>query len=131
MHPFIETISIAGGIAAVFVGAVVLLTLFYRGLSWITGGEKPDTIAVRGVLKKNTLATVYVAGRKPFERVRFLGFTDSQSMKTHLPWELNGMVILEDEAQTRFLVRAKDIKMIIVPPNGHHGGQFAEMEADA
>jgi hypothetical protein len=39
-------------------------------------------------------------------------------MKTHLPWELNGMVILEDETKTRFLVRAKDIKMIIVPPDG-------------
>ena len=118
MHPFIETISIAGGIGAAIVAAVILLTLFYRGLSWITGGEKPDTIAVRGVLKKNTLATVHVAGHKPFERVRFIGFTNSQTMKTHLPWELNGMVILEDETSTRFLVRAKDIKMIIVPPDG-------------
>lgn len=118
MHPFIETISIAGGIGAAIVAAVILLTLFYRGLSWITGGEKPDTIAVRGVLKRNTLATVHVAGHKTFERVRFIGFTNSQTMKTHLPWELNGMVILEDETSTRFLVRAKDIKMIIVPPDG-------------
>ena len=118
MHPFIETISIAGGIGAAIVAAVIMLTLFYRGMSWITGGEKPDTLAVRGVLKKNTLATVHVAGNKPFERVRFIGFTNSQTMKTHLPWELNGMVILEDETKTRFLVRAKDIKMIIVPPDG-------------
>ncbi len=120
MHPFVETISIAGGIAAAIVCAIVLVTLFYRGLSWITGGRKPDTFAVRGVLKKDTLATVYVAGRKPFERVRFIGFTNSQTMKTNLPWELNGMVIFEDEAKTRFLVRAKDIKMIVVPPNGDH-----------
>ena len=118
MHPFVETISIAGGIGAAIVAAVVLLTLFYRGLSWVTGGgEKPDTISVRGVLKKDTLATVHVAGHAPFERVRFIGFTNSQTMKTHLPWELNGMVILEDEKKTRFLVRAKDIKMIIVPPD--------------
>lgn len=118
MHPFIETISIAGGIGAAIVAAVILLTLFYRGMSWIAGGEKPDTLAVRGVLKKNTLATVHVAGHKPFERVRFIGFTNSQTMKTHLSWELNGMVILEDESKTRFFVRAKDIKMIIVPPDG-------------
>jgi len=39
-------------------------------------------------------------------------------MKTHLPWELNGMVILEDESQARFLVRAKDIKMIEIPSEG-------------
>lgn len=118
MHPFIETISIAGGIGAAIVAAVVLLTLFYRGLSWLTGGKKPDTIDVRGVLKNDTLATVHVAGHKPFERVRFIGFTNSQTMNTRLPWELDGMVILEDETKTRFLVRARDIKMIMVPSNG-------------
>ena len=42
MHPFVETISIAGGIAVAIVGAVVLLTLFYRGLSWIVGGRAPE-----------------------------------------------------------------------------------------
>lgn len=114
MNPFLETLSIAGGIGAVIVATVMLLTLFYRGLSWLTAGEKPESVAVRGVLKKNTMTTVHVAGHKPFERVRFIGFTNSQSVKTHLPWELNGMVILEDESRTRFLVRAKEIKMIVV-----------------
>lgn len=120
MHPFVETISIAGAVAAAMVAAIVVLTLFYRGLAWMTGGAKPDTLAVRGVLKKNTLATVHVAGHKPFERVRFIGFTNSQAMKTHVPFELNGMVILEDEKKTRYLVRAKDIKMIVVPSDTEH-----------
>lgn len=116
MHPFVETISVAGGIVAALSGAIVFLTLFFRGISWMSGGAKPDTIAVRGILKKSTLATVHVAGSQPFERVRFLGFTSSQGMKTQLPWELNGMVILEDQSKTRFFVRAKDIRMIVVPP---------------
>ena len=120
MHPFIETVSVAGGIAAAIVGAVIILTLFYRGLTWLTKGAKPDPLEVAGVLKKNTLANVHVAGHKPFERVRFLGYTNSESMKTHLPWELNGMVILEDESQARFLVRAKDIKMIEIPSEGEN-----------
>lgn len=117
MHPFVETISIAGAVAAVIVAAIVVLTLFFRGLARITGGAKPDTLAVRGVLKKDTLATVHVAGHEPFERVRLIGFTNSQTMKTHMPFELKGMVILEDEKKTRYLVRARDIKMIIVPPD--------------
>lgn len=116
MHPFVETISVAGGIVAALAGAIVFLTLFFRGVRWISGGARPDKIAVRGILKKNTLATVHVAGSQPFERVRFLGFTSSQGMKTQLPWELNGMVILEDQSKTRFFVRAKDIRMIVVPP---------------
>jgi|SRR3569623_2091769 len=118
MHPFVETISIAGGVAAAIVAAIVVLTVFYRGLVWLTGRTKPETLAVRGVLKKDTLATVHVAGHEPFERVRFIGFTHSQAMKTHLPFELNGMVILEDLKKTRYFVRSKDIKMIIVPSNG-------------
>lgn len=97
------------------------LTLFYRGLSWITGGEKPEMIAVRGVLKKDTLATVHVSGHEPFNKVRLIGFTNSQGASGKLPWELNGMVILEDETNTRFLIRAKDIRMIIIPPDGKPG----------
>lgn len=118
MHPFVETISIAGAVVAVIVAAIVVLTLFFRGLSWISSaGSVPDTIAVRGVLKKDTLATVHLSGGELFERVRFIGFTNTETMKTRLPYELNGMVILEDEKKQRYLVRAKNIRMIIVAPD--------------
>ncbi|MEX1229129.1 MAG: hypothetical protein WEB58_02740 [Planctomycetaceae bacterium] len=117
MHPFEETVSVAGGIAAAVVGVVIVLTLFYRILYWMTdAGAKPDTISIRGVLSKETYATVYLGGNEQFDRVRFVGFTNSETLKTHLPYELNGMVILEDEQQRRFLVRAKSIRMIVVPP---------------
>lgn len=118
MHPFIETISVAGGVVAPLVLAIIALTLFYRALGWLNRGATPNTMAVHGVLKKNTIATVHVSGHKPFESVRFVGFTqNSPATKTHLPWELGGMVILEASDMTRFIVRARDIKMIVVPPD--------------
>lgn len=120
MHPFVETISVAGGVAAAVVATIIVLTVFYRVLAWLTRNARPETLAVRGVLKKDTLAIVHVAGHEPFERVRFIGFTHSQATKTHLPFELNGMVILEDEKKTRYLVRSRDIKMIIIPGDGEH-----------
>ncbi len=113
MHPFVETISIAGAVAAAIVGAIVVLTLFYRGLSWLSGA-KAGAMAVRGVLKKDTVATVHLSGGEIFERVRCVGFTNAENMKSNFPFELSGMVILEDESKTRFLVRAKNIKMIVV-----------------
>ena len=117
MHSFVETFSVVGAVVLAIVGGVVVLTLFYRGLSWISGaGSKPETIAVRGVLKRDTLATVHLAGGQKFERVRFIGFTNSETMKTHLPFELNGMVILEDEQMQRYLVRARNIQMIVIAP---------------
>jgi hypothetical protein len=93
----------------------MLLTLFNRALAWISGSGKTSTIAVQGVLQNDTLATVHVDGQEPLERVRLVGVTNTHSTDTHFPWELNGLVILEDESQTRFLVKAEDIKMIIVP----------------
>jgi hypothetical protein len=116
MHPFVETISYVGGVAVAFVGAIVVLTLFFKGMSWITG-KKPEALSVRGVIAKTTLVTVHMVGSESFERVRFIGFTTSQSMKAHLPYGLDGVVILEDEQRQRFLVRAKNIKMIVVPPD--------------
>lgn len=66
MHPFAETISVAGAVAATIVATVLALTLFYRGLAWVTSGAKRDIIAVRGVLGKDALADVTVTlGRRP------------------------------------------------------------------
>lgn len=117
MHPFIETVSYAGAVAAVIVASIIVLTLFFRGLAWLSRvGGKPETLSVRGVLKKNTLATVHLSSGEVFERVRLIGYTDPGTIKTHLPYELNGMVILEEENGTRFLVRAKQIRMIVIAP---------------
>lgn len=116
---FIETISIAGAVALTIVGVIIVLTLFFRGLSWISGtGSRPDRITLRGVLRKDTLVTVHLAGNKKFERVRFVGFINAQTSTTRLPYELSGMVILEDEQQQRYLVRAKNIQMIVITPDG-------------
>ena len=114
----IEMFSTLGvGVLCVVLG-VMALAIFFSLLSRINNaGAKPDTISVRGVLKKDTWATVHMAGSETFDRVQFVGFTNTETMKTHLPYELNGMVILEDEQKRRFLVRAKSIRMIVVEPD--------------
>lgn len=118
MHDFIETLSIAGGIILAVVVAVMVLTLFFRGLSCMSGaGARPEQVAVRGILTKDTLATVQMAGGATYERVRIVGFTKAETCKEHLPFELNGMVILEDEQRQRYLVRAKNIQLITIAPD--------------
>jgi len=114
----IEMFSTLGvGVLCVVLG-IMALAIFFTLLSRITsGGGKPDTLSVRGVLKKNTWASVHMTGSETFDRVRFVGFTNTESIKTHLPYELNGMVILEDESGRRFMVRAKAIRMIVVEPS--------------
>ena len=113
----IDTFSRFGvGILCIVLG-IMALALFFTALSWLGHrGAKPETMAVRGVLKKDTWATVYLSGAEKFDRVRFIGFTNTESIKTHLPYDLNGMVILEDEEKRRFLIRAKAIRMIVIDP---------------
>jgi len=115
MSSFTETLAAFGAVAIVLVSVIVLLTLFFRALAWISSrGIKPESVSVRGVLSKNTLANVHLAGGRTLQRVRFLGFTNSASVKNHLPYELHGMIILEDEKEMRTMVRAIDIRMIVV-----------------
>lgn len=119
----IETFSTFGVGILCFAVGIMALAIFFSGLSWLgTRGAKPDALAVRGILKKDTWATVHLSGAETFERVRFIGFTSTESMKTRLPPDLNGMVILEDPDGKRFLVRAKAIRMIVITPEPKSGG---------
>lgn len=123
----IETFSTFGVGVLCLALAFMALSLFFYVMGWLGRlGAKPDTIAVRGVLKKDTWATVHMSGAETFERVRFVGFTNTESVKTHLPYDLNGMVILEDQQGKRFLVRAKAIRMIVIDPD-RDAGQATEL----
>ena len=119
----IETFSSFGvGVLCLALG-IMALAVFFTVLSRLSSdGAKPETMAVRGILKKDTWATVHMSGSETFERVRFIGFTNTESIKTHLPYDLNGMVILEDQEGSRFLVRAKAIRMIVIAPAAEQGG---------
>lgn len=108
--------SIGVAVLCIVLGIMALKVFFTLFDRFNTGGAKPETVAVRGILKKDTWAKVHMSGGETFERVRFLGFTSSESIKAHIPYQLDGMVILEDERGCRFLVRAKAIRMIVVEP---------------
>lgn len=118
----IETFSTFGvGIVCVVLG-IIALAMFFTALNWLSrSGAKPESMAVRGVLKNDTWVTVHTQTGETFERVRFIGFTNTESLKNHLPYDLNGMVILEDPEKKRVLVRAKAIRMIVIAPE--HAGE--------
>lgn len=117
MHSFWETIGVVSAVVIPIVGGIVFLSLYFQASRRLAGeGLKPEKLSIRGVLGKHTFACVHLVGGQTFDRVRLIGFITAQNMKTHLPYELNGMVILEDEQGQRYIVRARDIKMIVVAP---------------
>jgi hypothetical protein len=119
----LETFSTIGVAVLCIALGIMALAIFFSVLSWLgSRGAAPEVMAVRGVLKKDTWATVHLQGAETFERVRFIGFTSTASLKNRLPYELDGMVILEDPEGKRYLVRAKAIRMIVIAPATPGGG---------
>lgn len=117
----IETFSTFGvGILCLVLG-IMVLTLFFNFADRI--GEKqepkPDRLGIRGVLTKDTWAKIHMSGGEDFESVRLIGFVNTQNLKVHLPHDLDGMIILEDREQVRYLVRPRAIQKIVVQPAGH------------
>src|SRR5688500_6364672 len=114
MHPFEETISVIGPI----VGGIIILTLFFKLLGWISGKSSPSPrrVAFKGILDEHTLCTIHLGGGTTYENVRLIGFTDSSSAKGPFPYELNGMAILEHTDGRRTLIQAKNIRTIEVGP---------------
>ena len=115
MDSFVSTLGVAGGIAIVVVAAIIVLSLYFTVTSRFSN-KGLESLTIRGVLGKNTLATVHMAGGTSLERVRLVGFANAGSGKHHVPFDLSGLVILEDEGRQRTLVRAKDVRIIVVPP---------------
>ena len=59
----IEMFSTFGVAILCIVLGVIALTIFFSVLSRLNqSGAKPDTLAVRGILKKDTWATVHMSG---------------------------------------------------------------------
>jgi hypothetical protein len=114
MHPFEQTISVVGPI----VGAVIVLTLFFRSLSWFdrrsSGEGSPHRF--RGVVGKETRVIVHLNNGNTFEDVLLVGFISGESVKVAIPFEWRSLVILEQIDGRRFLVPAKQLRMIEVPP---------------
>ena len=108
----IEMFSTFGVAILCIVLGIISLSIFFTFLVRSDSAEaKPDTLAIRGILKKDTWVSIHTSN-ETFKRVRFIGFTNTESFKTHIPYDLDGMVILEDPEQKRYLIRAKSIRLI-------------------
>ena len=120
IHPLEQTLSVVGPV----VGAIVFLTLFFKAIAWIgqrsEGEGTPNKF--RGVVGKDVRVTVHLGNRDAFENVLLVGFIDTSTGKAAIPYQWGTMVILECLDRRRFLIPAKQVRMIEVPrpPNNAH-----------
>jgi small nuclear ribonucleoprotein (snRNP)-like protein len=108
METFIDWISVIGAICI----GVMALTVFFTLLNAIQRHfSKTAIIKLKGVFKTSEWLNVHLNGAKTIERVKFVGYTDPNSMKG-VPYHLNNMVVFETADGKRVLLRADTIRMI-------------------
>jgi hypothetical protein len=99
------------GIGAICIG-IMVLAIFFKLLNAIQRRfSKTAIIKLKGIFTNSELLNVHLNGAKTVSHVRFVGFTDSNSMKG-IPYQLNNMVVFETTDGKRVLLRAETIRMI-------------------
>ena len=108
METFIMWISVIGAICI----GIMALAIFFTLLNAIQRRfSKTAIIKLKGIFKTSELLNVHLNGAKIVSRVKFVGFTDPNSMKG-VPYHLNNMVVFETTDGKRVLLRADTIRMI-------------------
>ena len=108
METFIVWISVIGAICL----GVMALAIFFTLLNSIQRRfSKTAIIKLKGIFKTSELLNVHLSGGKTISHVKFVGFTDPNSIKG-VPYQLNNMVVFESSDGKRILLRAENIRMI-------------------
>jgi hypothetical protein len=108
METFNIWISVIGAICI----GVMALGVFFTLLNAIKRRFSQTAILkLKGVFNTSGLLNVHLNGSKTVSRVKFVGFTDPNSMKG-VPFHLKNMVVFENAGGKRILIRADTIRMI-------------------
>ncbi len=98
-----------------FVVGLMILSLFYKLLSMIGRTKaEPPLIRMQSFFKNAEYVDLHLSGHKLLRKVKIIGVSEaSQFGKGGLPFELNGMIVLERENAKRLMIKAKAIQMIV------------------
>src|SRR5262245_20867273 len=95
-------------VVGTIVASIILLTLFFKLLSLFSRKESTAILGVslRGVLDDKTLVTIHPENGAALHDVRLVGFIEREAVKGDFPWELHGMLVLEQNDGRRVLIHA-------------------------
>ena len=121
METFTLWISV---ISAICIG-IMALAIFFALLNSVRRRfSKTAIIKLKGLFDVSKPLNVYINSGKSISNVKFIGFTDPDSMKG-VPHQLNNMVVFENADGNRILLRPETIRMIeeINPNNTPRRGE--------
>ena len=112
-----DMVSVTGGLGTGIALTIIVVTLFIRGITWLTSGRKREAHhAIADELGIGSLATVHLSDQSVLEQVRFQGFATLQSTELPFPFEWDGVMILESNDGTKTLLNPKMITRLVILP---------------
>ena len=100
-----------GPIGAICIG-IMVLTVFFKTIGYLGDRVSPvKHIKIKKLLSQSELVTAHLTSGDEIPNLKFIGFTDTGSVKG-VPYELTNLVTFEKPDGTTVLVRANRIKMI-------------------
>jgi hypothetical protein len=108
METFLNSISIIGALCI----GIIILSIFFTLLS---SGKRRfsqvNIVKLDGLFKTSDFLNVHLSCGRSVSHVKFIGFTDSESMKG-IPHQLTNMVVFENAYGKRVLLRPDSIRMM-------------------
>jgi hypothetical protein len=103
--------QVFGFVAALSLG-IIILTVFFTVVGYFKRATRGfDIVKMKGFIKDGKLINVHLNSGKTVLGVRFIGFTDQNTGKGGVPYQLAGMVVLETAKEARIYVRAESVRM--------------------
>ncbi len=108
-----ETFYQLFGYVAALCAGIMILTVFFKILGALSHSRRGlEIVKMKGFVREGKLVHIHLSGGKSLLGVRFVGFTERNSIKAGFPFELSNMVVLENTNGTRVFIRADSVKMI-------------------
>ncbi len=108
MEAFLNSMSIIG---ALCIGIIILSIFFTLLNSSKRRFSQVNLIKLGGLFMTSDFLNVHLSSGKSVYRVKFIGFTDAESMKG-IPHQLTNMVVFENAHGKRVLLRPDSIRMM-------------------
>lgn len=108
-----ESFSQVFGVVAAICAGIIILALFFSGFNFVKRRMRGfEIVKSSDFIKDGRLVNIHLTNDKQFTGLRFVGFTDQNSMKLGVPHGLSQMIICENAEGSRLFFRAEEVRMI-------------------
>ena len=109
MNTFNETFGFIFALCA----GVMILAVFFTTLGYLKRGVRgPGVLKMKGFVREGKRINVHLASGRTLDNFQFVGFTEQNSVKGAIPYQLASMAVFESKTGSRVMVRADSIRMI-------------------